>query len=195
MEPYVKEERFLLLLSHFKKFSSQFFDECNVPPYYIHWVVFLRVGEWERVDVVGAHVFLANNSAPEMISVVEDPWEALNSVKRVEVVVGLVEAVHPVLVLREACKNGGAARGAATDGRVRAVEDDGLLPELVQVRRLALVVAVDRRLEASVVGHHQEDISVFFGSGPWVRTATQFLAGAGGLGVRRPAEKDAQEQR
>ena len=46
-------------------------------------------------------------------------------------VVGLVEAVHPVLVLREARKNGGAARRAATDGRVRVVEDDGLLPELV----------------------------------------------------------------
>ena len=81
METYVKEERFLLLLSHFKKFGRQFFDECNIPSYYIHGVVFLRVGEREGVDVVGTHVLLADNSAPEMVRAVEDPREAPNSVK------------------------------------------------------------------------------------------------------------------
>ena len=113
MESDVEKERFLLFLRHFQELGSQFLDEGDVPTNDIHWVVLLCEGEREGIDIVRPHVLLPDNPSPEVVSLVQDPGETLDGIEGVEVVVGLEETVHPVLVLGQAREDGGATRGAA----------------------------------------------------------------------------------
>ena len=70
-----------------------------------------------------------------------------------------MEAVHAVLMLREAGHDCRAAWGAARDRREGFVERYAHSREFFHVWRLADVVAVERRLEAGVVAYDDERVA------------------------------------
>ena len=186
VEANVEKERFFLLLRHLQELGGQFLYEGDVSTNDINWIVLLCVGEGEGIDVVWSHVFLPDDPSPEVVGLVQDPGEALDGIEGVEMVVGLEEAVHAVLVLGQAREDGGATRRAAAHGGVCVVEDDRSLPKLIEIGSLALIVAINGCLEAPVVCHHHEDVSIFFGARCWSRPAFSkgTTCGGEGLGLR-----------
>ena len=111
VEPDVQEKR--VSPSSVQKLPNEVFNQGNVPPDLVKGIVFFRVRERERVDAFGSNVFLPYDPRPEAARLVEYKRKALDLVKGLEVVVGVVEPVHPVLVLWDACEDGRTGRGTA----------------------------------------------------------------------------------
>ena len=64
--------------------------------------ILLCVREWEWVDRIWSNVLLPNDPVPVVIFyLVQDPRKTFDIIKGLEMMLGVVYAVHPVLMLRE----------------------------------------------------------------------------------------------
>lgn len=181
VESDVQKPGFVLLGLH-KELLDQAPDERDVPAHLVDGVVLFRVREGERVGRLRPDVLLANDACPVVASLVEDEWQTLDGVEGLEVVVHVVEAVHAVLVLWEAGEDGGEGGGTGTGGGEGVSENEGSLCELIEVRSLALVVAVGRCFETHVICNYQQHILFLVGiGGPWGAILSRaVLLGLGG---------------
>lgn len=103
-------------------------------------------------------MLLSYDSSPKTAGLLQDQWQALHLVERLEMVVGVVQSVHAVLVVRHAGEYGGATRGAAAHCGETIIKHKRLLGKLVQIWRLAFVIAVGRHLKACIISYYQQNV-------------------------------------
>ena len=156
MKTNVQKERAITCLA--EKLSHEILDKSDIASHLINGVILFRVGEIKRVHRLRTDVLLSNDSCPKSPGLLQDQRQALHLIKRLEMVIGMVQAVHPVFVVRNSCKNGGTTRGAAAHCGESVVENERLFRKFVQIRRLAFVVSVDGCLEARIVGYDQQNV-------------------------------------
>lgn len=127
-----------------KEGTHKFTDACDVATHLHDALCFLGVGEVERIDIFGAHVFLAHDSSTDAI-LRQDVGKTVDTREGREVVNAVVQAVHAILVDGETCEKGGTGGGATTDGGEGTSERQAPVCQCVQVRHLARGVPISLR--------------------------------------------------
>ena len=105
-------------------------------------------------------MFLSDDACLDAAGLVQQPRQALDAIKGLEVVDSGVQTVHAILMLRQARQDGRPAGGAAAYAGEGVLQDQAALRQGVQVGCLADLVAVSARLHAVVIGNQKQHISL-----------------------------------
>jgi hypothetical protein len=141
----------VLLCRVVQKLSGQQFDVCDVSAHLQDRVVLFGLFVVERVGVRGPHVLLPDDPGSDSV-IPQDVGQRADIRERVEVILGLVQSVHAVLVRRHPSQQRRTTWGATAHRGVSVVENQTFLGQRVQIRRLADLVPVHSHFEAPIVG-------------------------------------------
>jgi hypothetical protein len=141
----------VLLCRVVQKLSGQQFDVRDVSAHLQDRVVLFGLFVVERVGVRGPHVLLPDDPGSDS-AIPQDVGQRADVGERVEVILGLVQSVHAVLVRRHPSQQRRTAWGTTAHRGVSVVENQTFLGQRVQIRRLADLVPVHSHFEAPIVG-------------------------------------------
>jgi hypothetical protein len=156
----------VLLCRVVQKLSGQQFDVRDVSAHLQDRVVLFGLFVVERVGVRAPHVLLPDDPGSDS-AIPQDVGQRADVGERVEVILGLVQSVHAVLVRRHPSQQRRTATiaifnrfeqfrdlpwGATAHRGVSVVENQTFLGQRVQIRRLADLVPVHSHFEAPIVG-------------------------------------------